>query len=113
MEVDHSLTPLLITCGLWTVPDHGDDCSTGAVRRRRLGDANGLSRSGVNGGVIGLFGVPVTVRANTETGVFIGNEGLGLIRSSAPDVPVEESGEEKVVVMVGRGCMRIFQDYHT
>lgn len=40
----------------------------------------------MNGGVRGLFGVPLMVRANTETGVFISNGGLGLTGSSVPEV---------------------------
>lgn len=68
------------------MPDHGEHCSVGVVRRRRVGDVNGLSRSGVNGAVRGLFGVPPMVRANTETGVFISNVGLGLNGSSAAKV---------------------------
>lgn len=40
----------------------------------------------MNGAVIGLFGVPAMERANTEAGVFISKVGLGLIRSSVPEV---------------------------
>lgn len=94
--MDQSLTPLLIACGLCNVPDHGEHCSAGAVRRRKVGDVNGLSRSGVNGGVRGLFGVPLMVRANTETGVFISNVGLGLIGSSVPEVTFKESHKDTV-----------------
>lgn len=86
MEVDHSFGALLMTCGLCTVPDHGEHCSTGAVRRRRAGDAKGLSRSGVNGAVRGLCGLPTMVRLNTDAGVFISKVGLGIIRSSVPEV---------------------------
>lgn len=78
------------------MPDHGEHCSAGTARRRRAGDANGLSRSGVNGGVRGLFGVPLMVRANTETGVFISNVGLGLIGTSVPEVTFKESQKEMV-----------------
>lgn len=85
MEVDHSFGALLITCGLCTVPDHGEPCSTGAVRRRRAGDAKGLSRSGVNGAVKGLCGLPTTERLNTEAGVFISKVGLWNVRSSVPE----------------------------
>lgn len=86
MEVDQSFGPLLMTCGLCTVPNHGEHCSTGAVRRRRAGEAKGLSRSGVNGAVRGLCGPPTMERAKTEAGVFISKVGLGLIRSSVPEV---------------------------
>lgn len=96
MDVDQSLTPLLIACGLCNVPDHGEPCSAGAARRRRAGDVNGLSRSGVNGGIRGLFGVPPMVRANTETGVFISNVGLGLIGSSGTEGIYKESHKETV-----------------
>lgn len=96
MDVDQSLTPLLIACGLCNVPDHGEHCSAGAARRRRAGDVNGLSRSGVNGGVKGVIGVPLMVRANTETGVFISNVGLGLIGSSVPEVSFKESHTKTV-----------------
>lgn len=96
MDVDQSLTPLLMACGLCKVPDHGEHCSAGAVSRRRVGDVNGLPRSGVNGGVRGLFGVPPIVRAKTETGVFISNVGLGLIGSSVPEVTFRESHKETV-----------------
>lgn len=86
VEVDQSFGALLMMCGLCTVPDHGEHCSTGAVRRRRAGEAKGLSRSGVNGAVRGHWGLPTTERANTEAGVFISTAGLGLIRSSVPEV---------------------------
>lgn len=90
VEVDHSFGPLLMTCGLCTVPNHGEHCSTGAVRRRRAGEAKGLSRSGVNGAVRGVRGVPTTERAKTEAGVFISKVGLGLIRSSVPEVTIKK-----------------------
>ncbi len=73
-------------CGLCTVPNHGEHCATGAVRRRRAGEAKGLSRSGVNGAVTGLCGVPAMERAKTEAGVFISKAGLGLIRSSVLEI---------------------------
>lgn len=86
MEVDQSFGALLMMCGLCTVPNHGEHCSTGAVRRRRAGEAKGLSRSGVNGAVRGLCGPPTMERAKTEAGVFNIKVGLGLIRSSVPEV---------------------------
>lgn len=86
MEVDQSFGPLLMTCGLCTVPCHGEHCSAGAVRRLRAGDAKGLSRSGVNGAVSGLCWLPMMERAKTEAGVFISTVGLGLIRSSVPEI---------------------------
>lgn len=110
--MDQSLTPLLITCGLCNVPDHGEHCSAGAVRRRRVGDAKGLSRSGVNGAVRGLFGVPLMVRANTETGVFISNVGLGLIGSSVPEVTFKESHKEMVKRSKGQ-IVKMLTKYHT
>lgn len=54
VEVDQSFGALLMMCGLCTEPCHGEHCSTGAVRRRRPGEAKGLFRSGVNGAVRGL-----------------------------------------------------------
>lgn len=89
VEVDQSFGPLLMICGLCTVPCHGEQ-STGAVRRLRAGDAKGLSRSGVNGAVRGLCGPPTMERANTEAGVFISKVGLGLIRSSVPEVTLKK-----------------------
>lgn len=86
VEVDQSFGTLLMTCGLCTVPCHGEHCSTGAVRRRRDGEAKGLSKSGVNGAVRGLCGPPTMERAKTEAGVFIIRVGLGDIRSSVPEV---------------------------
>lgn len=86
VEVDQSFGALLMMCGLCTVPNHGEHCSTGAVRRRRAGEAKGLSRSGVNGAVRGLCGPPTMERAKTEAGVFNIKVGLGLIRSSVPEV---------------------------
>lgn len=91
MEVDQSFGTLLMTCGLCAVPNHGEHCSTGAVRRRRAGEAKGLSRSGVNGTVRGLCGLPTMERANTEAGVFISKVGLGLIRSSVPEVTFKKN----------------------
>lgn len=93
VEVDHSLGALLMMCGLCTVPNPGEHCSTGAVRRRRAGEANGLSRSGVNGDVRGLCGLPATKRLKMEVGVFNGKAGLGLKTSSVPD-----SAFKKVIV---------------
>lgn len=89
VEVDQSFGPLLMTCGLCTVPNHGEHWSTGAVRRRRAGEAKGLSRSGVNGAVRGLCGPPTMERAKTDAGVFISKVGLGLIRSSVPEVTLK------------------------
>lgn len=86
MEVDHSFGALLMTWGLCTVPNHGEHCSTGAVNRQRAGEVKGLSKSGVNGAVRGLCGVPTMERANTEAGVFSSKVGLGLISSSVPEV---------------------------
>lgn len=91
VDVDQSFGTLLIMCGLCTVPCHGEHCSTGAVRRRRAGEAKGLSRSGVKGTVIGLCGSPITERAKTEAGVFIRWVGLGLIKSSVPEVTLRIS----------------------
>lgn len=87
VEVDQSLGPLLMMCGLCTVPYHGDVVSTGAVRRRRAGETKGLSRSGVNGHVRGLRGPPVMERAKTEAGVLMRKVPFGLMRSSVPEVP--------------------------
>lgn len=95
MEADQSFGTLLMTCGLCTVPNHGEHCSTGAVRRRRAGEAKGLSRSGVNGAVRGLFGLPTTERAKTDAGVFNRNAGLGLIRSSVPEVTLKEKRSDR------------------
>lgn len=86
VEVDQSFGALLMMCGLCTDPCHGEHCSTGAVRRRRPGEAKGLFRSGVNGAVRGLEGPPTMERAKTEAGVFMSKVGLGLIRSSVPEV---------------------------
>lgn len=91
VEVDQSFGALLMTWGLCTVPYHGENCSAGAVRRRRVGEAKGLLRSGVNGAVKGLCGPPTMERAKTDAGVFISNVGLGLIISSVPEVPLEWS----------------------
>lgn len=86
MEVDQSLGALLMMWGLCTEPCHGEHCSTGAVRRRMAGEAKGLFRSGVNGAVRGLRGPPTMEREKTEAGVFISKLGLGLMRSSVPEV---------------------------
>lgn len=83
VEVDQSFGPLLMMCGLCTVPCHGEHCSTGPARRRRAGDEKGLSRSGVNGTVRGL---PTEERRNTEAGVLMRTDGLGVITSSVPEV---------------------------
>lgn len=88
--VDQSFGSLLMTWGLCTVPNHGEHGSAGAVRRRRAGEANGLSGSGlVKGAVRGLCEAPTMERAKTDAGVFIRNVGLGLIRSSVLDVSDE------------------------
>lgn len=96
VEVDQSFGALLMMCGLCTVPCHGEHCSTGAVRRRRAGEAKGLSRSGVNGAVRGLCGPPTTERAKTEAGVFISILGLGDIRSSVPEVTTKKNIKVRV-----------------
>lgn len=83
--MDQSFGARLMRCGLCTVPCHGEPCSTGAARCRRVGEAKGLSRSGVNGTVWGLWESPRTERAKTEVGVFMGKGGLGLIKSSVPE----------------------------
>ncbi len=75
-----------MTCGLCTVPNHGEHCATGAVRRLKAGEAKGLSRSGVKGAVRGLCELPTMERAKTEAGVFISSAGLGLIRSSVLEI---------------------------
>lgn len=67
-----------------------------------MGDVNGLSRSGVNGGVRGLLGVPLMVRANTETGVFISSVGLGLIGSSGPEITIILISKESYMVKAAK-----------
>lgn len=70
------------------MPYQGEPCSTGAARRRSAGDIKGLSRSGVNGAVRGLCWPPAMDRAKTEAGVFIKAVGLGLMKSSVPEVRI-------------------------
>lgn len=84
VEVDQSFGALLMTWGLWTEPCHGEPGSSGAVRRRRVGEAKGLSRSGVKGDVRGLCGPAPMERRKTDAGVFIRKVGLELMESSVP-----------------------------
>lgn len=95
VEVDQSFGALLMMCGLCTVPNHGEHWSIGAVRRRRAGEEKGLSRSGVNGAVKGLCEKPPMERANTEAGVLNSMAGLGLIRSSGPEVTLRKKKKKK------------------
>lgn len=88
VDVDHSLGPLLMMCGLWTAPCQGEHCSTGAVRRRSAGETKGLSRSGVNGMVKGLCMPPAMERAKTEPGVFNSMAGLG-VNGSSPELTMK------------------------
>lgn len=88
VDVDQSLGTRLMMWGLCTVPYQGEPCSTGAARRRSAGDIKGLSRSGVNGAVRGLCWPPAMDRAKTEAGVFIKAVGLGLMKSSVPEVRI-------------------------
>lgn len=97
-----------MTCGLCTVPNHGEHCSTGAVRRRRAGEANGLSRSGVNAAVRGLCGLPTTERAKTETGVFISKVGLGLIKSSVLEGTLRQKSGTNRIKGTGQKQLRLF-----
>lgn len=91
-----------MTWGLCTVPNHGEHGSAGAVRRRRAGEANGLSGSGlVKGAVRGLCEAPTMERAKTDAGVFIRNAGLGLIRSSVPEVHlIKNNGKIQKVYLI-------------
>lgn len=88
VEVDQSLGPLLIRCGLCTEPYQGEEGSSGPARRRRAGVEKGLSGFGVNGVLgAGLHGAPME-RIKTEAGVqvLIMAPGLGVITSSVPEL---------------------------